>query len=342
MIKKMFCLGSAIFGVIGLSACGSTTSPPIDASILSTCDNNAITTGGYWWTYTDHNDPTVAANAPYHATIDQVTSAAQALQTKPDSDPAHGNVCVVSGSVPAALPWADVSAVPQAAYTIDPHWASIYPDATIPDYPSAGIGFGYQHFNKPYDATQGDKKYIGLVFDMKATTNMDTVWVSMPMVGTDLPDPSPGITDDFPGPKPKNPNGCEYYTLTNTPGTGGMSCFTNYRKGIKSATSIHGPGNQYNTLAAVNTWQHYCVLFSEVAPPDWANAASLAKIPAFDPTQALKVQWDFFQPAAGGTAAAYGIAIDNVKLITAAEAQTASNNCDPGRITAPFGSGDAG
>lgn len=341
MIKKMFCLGSAIFGVIGLSACGSTTSPPIDTSVLSTCDNNAISTGGYWWTYTDHNDPTATTNKPYHATISQVTSAAQALQVTPDNS-SYGNVCEVKGDVPPALPWADVSAVPQAAYTIDPHWASVYPDATIPDYPSAGLGFGYQHYNKPYDATQGGK-YIGIVFDMKTTAdNMPAVWISMPMVGTDLPDPSPGITDDFPAPTDPNGHGCKYYTLTNTPGTGGMSCFTNYRKGIEATTQGGGP---YNTLATVNTWHHYCVLFSEVAPPNWANTASLGMIPKFDPTQALKVQWDFFQPpevGKGGVDTQYGIAVDNVKLITVAEAQTASNNCDPARITAPFGTGDAG
>jgi hypothetical protein len=65
-------------------------------------------------------------------------------------------------------------------------------------------------------------------------------------------------------------------------------------------------------------------------------------LPPFDPTQALKVQWDFFQPAAGGNSADYGISVDNVKLITVDEAKTASNNCDPGRITAAFGTGDAG
>ena len=339
MIKKMFCLGSAIFGVIGLSACGSTTSPPIDTSVLSTGENNAISTGGYWWTYTDHNDPKVAANAPYHATIDQVTSAAQALQPTMDSDAAHGKVIQVSGAVPAAYPWSDVSAVPEAPYTIDPHWASVYPDATIPDYPSAGLGFGYQHYNKPYDATQ-DGKYVGLVFDMKATAdNMQTVWISMPIVGTDLPDPSVGITDDFP--KPGDPGGCTYYNATtNTPGTGYMTCFTNYRKGINAQGS--GP---YNTLAPVNTWKHYCVLFSEVEAPNWAwtNAVTMQKLPVFNPKQALKVQWDFFQPAAGTAQPSnFGIAVDNVKLITVAEAQTASNNCDPARITAPPGTGDAG
>jgi len=341
MIKKMCCLGSAILGVIGLSACGSTTPVALDKSILSTGDSNAITSGGYWWTYTDHNDPSIAANAPYHATIDQLTSATNGLKPTVDSDPKHGNVIQVAGKVPTALPWADVSASPQAAYTIDPHWASVYPDATVPDYPSAGVGFGYQHFNKPFDATGGDQKYVGIVFDMKATVdNMPTVWVTMPMVGTDLPDPSVGITDDFPA--PGQDGGCKYYTLTNTPAGGGMSCFTSYRKGIKSAAQ---GGGTYNLLGALNVWEHYCVLFSEVQPPNWANAASRLLIPAFNPKLALKVQWDFFQPAEAsrsGVETAYGIALDNVKLITAEEAGNASNNCDQARLDDPYGSGDAG
>ncbi len=337
----MCCLGSAILGVNGLSACGTTTAVPLDKSILSTGDSNAITTGGYWWTYTDHNAPKIAANQPYHAEISQITSADTGLKPTVDTDPKYGSVIQVNGHVPPALPWADVSASPQAAYTIDPHWASVYPDATVPDYPSAGVGFGYQHLNVPYDATQGGK-YIGIVFDMKATVdNIPTVWVTMPIVGTDLPDPSVGITDKFP--KPGDPGGCTYYTLTNTPAGGGMSCFTSYRKGIKAAAQGGGP---YNTLAAVNTWEHYCVLFSEVEIPNWANAKSRTMVPVpFDPTQALKVQWDFFQPAEAsrsGVDTAYGIAIDNVKLITAEEAGKASNNCDQARIDDPYGSGDAG
>ncbi len=341
MIKKMCCLGSSIIGVIVLSACGSTTPVALDTSILSKGDNNAISTGGYWWTYTDHNylstDP---KSVPFQSNISQVTSATEGLQPTADTDPKYGNVIEVSGAVPAALPWQDVSAIPEAPYTIDPHWASVYPDATVPDYPSAGLGFGYQHFNKPYDATQNGK-YIGIVFDMKATVdNMQTVWITMPIVGTDLPDPSVGITDAFPA--PGTAGGCTYYTATNAPGASGyMTCFTSYRKGIKAQSQGGGP---YNTLAPVNTWEHYCVLFSEVEAPNWAssNAKTMQNLPPFDPTKALKVQWDFFQPLAGADKADFGIAVDNVKLITVAEAQTASNNCDPARITAAFGTGDAG
>jgi hypothetical protein len=239
--------------------------------------------------------------------------------------------------VPPALPWADVSASPQTPYTIDPHWQTVYPDATIPDYPSAGLGFGFQHFNKPFDATGGGK-YVGIAFDMKINIIMPTVWVTIPVVGTDLPDPSPGITDAFP--KPGDPGGCKYYTATNTPATGGMSCFTSYRKGFQST----GAG-AYNTLAAPTTWHRYCVLYSEVAHPIWANLASIALLPPFDPTQALKVQWDMFQPpeaARGGVQTNYDISVDNVYLITSDQAKDATNNCDQGRIGQGFGSGDAG
>ena len=114
-----------------------------------TTGNGGVTTGGYWWTYTDHN----AADSAYHATISQVTSLSVGFKPTVDSDPTHGNVLAVSGSVPPALPWALVSV--QDPSTIDGYWQAAYPDSTIPAYPAAGIGFGLQHFNAPFDATGG-------------------------------------------------------------------------------------------------------------------------------------------------------------------------------------------
>ncbi len=42
----------------------------LDVSKLSTGDSNAIATGGYWWTYTDHNPD----DSQYHALISPVTA----------------------------------------------------------------------------------------------------------------------------------------------------------------------------------------------------------------------------------------------------------------------------
>jgi hypothetical protein len=302
--------------------------PILDSSKLSTGDNNAVSTGGYWWTYVDHNGP----GSQYHASISQITGVTVALHPTADSDPNHGNVLSVNGMVPGALPWADVST--QVPYTVDAYWASIYPDSKIWDYPAAGIGFSFLHFSRPFDAT-GNGKWVGIAFDMKANVNMPVVYVSMPMVGTDLPDPSVGITDDF-------PKQCQYYTDTNTPATGGQSCFTHYREGIFSSGSSVGTPTAYNTLGSVGTWKRYCVLYSDVAIPIWANATTISMLASFDPTKLLKVQWDMYEPNSGSSSANYDISLDNVSLVSAAQAQDAANNCNAARIGQPPGSGNAG
>ena len=79
--------------------------------------------------------------------------------------------------------------------------------------------------------------------------------------------------------------------------------------------------------------------------PNWANAATLSMLPRFDPTQLLKVSWDMYQPSeqgVAGVAASFDVSLDNVSLITTAQAKDPVNNCDPGRIGLPPGSGDAG
>jgi hypothetical protein len=337
MIKRICCLGSATLGALVLAACGSSTPIELDKSVISTGDNNATSTGGYFWTYSDHNDPNDPLQAPYHSTVHPLTNADVSLQPVLDDDTSsgHGKVLQITGSVPTELPWPDVST--QAAYTIDKYWKKLYPDATVPAYPAAGMGFGFQDKNKPFDATFGGK-YIGVAFDMKTGVDgMQTVWVSFPMVGTDLPD-IPNNHDAFPA--PGEPGGCTYYTSTNDPVTGYQTCFANYRKGI-----LLTGGNEYNTLAPTGTWKRYCVLFSEVGIPNWANQGTKANDPAFDPTKILKMQWDMFQPKgaiADTPAANFDIKIDNVKLINKDEAKQAANNCNQSYIGLPPGTDDAG
>jgi len=331
----MCCLGSATLGVLLLSACGSTTEyPPQDISILSTGKDNAVSTGGYFWTYTDHN----ATDSQYHATISQTTTLTVALAPTKESD-AHGNVLKVTGSVPIELPWADVST--QVDYTIDPHWKSIYPDATVPAYPAAGLGFGFANNNASFDATRGavtgkltgPAKYIGVAFDMRVAAGMTTVWTSFPMVGTDLPDP--GFKDEFPA--PGKAGGCTYYTKDNTPASGYQTCFASYRKGYYDTANAK---STYSTMAAGGTWGRHCTLFSEVGIPSWAKGTKTeGYVPPFDPTKVLKMQWDMFQPKTGD-AAPYELSIDNVLLVTMDNAK--DNNCDPAMIGQDAGTGNEG
>jgi len=327
MIKTLCCLGSATLGVMLLSACGSTASLNVDKSILSRGENNQVSTGGYLWTYTDHND----ATSIYHATIDQLTSQEIALQPKTDDDPNHGKVLRVAGAVPVELPWTDVAG--QTDFTIDTHWRGLYPDSRVPAYPAAGLGFGFLDHNAKYDATQKGK-YVGIAFDMKLNADaMPSVFNSFPMVGTDLPDE--GFKDEFPA--PGQPGGCEYYTDSNTPASGYQTCFANYRK-----VYVLTGGTDYTSLAATGSWHRYCTLFSEVGVPSWANTLTKDHVPGFDPTNILKMQWDMFQPKTGGVTTNYDISLDNIQLITAEQAADSANNCDPNMIDAAYGSGNEG
>jgi hypothetical protein len=338
MMKSICCLSSAALGVALLSACGSTTPVELDKSKLSTGDNTQVTTGGYIWTYTDHNKtPTAApieaepATWNYHATIAPMTDIDHPFVLSTD-DAEHKSVLNVKGEIPGELPWLDFVDV-QAPASIDTFWPSFpeYEDATIPAYPAAGLGFGFQPDNVPYDATENGK-YVGIAFDMKGNTNMELVWVSMPTEDTDLPDPK---HDKF-------RHLCKYYTKTNPPNGGASSCFTNYRVGIFSASSTNVPAGveltDRNTMAAPGTWKRYCVLFSEFAVPSWASQAviDLMETVPFNPKNALKVQWDMYQPPSGfdREPAKFDVSIDNISLVTSAQLQ--ANNCNPA------GAGDAG
>ena len=75
------------------------------------------------------------------------------------------------------------------------------------------------------------------------------------------------------------------------------------------------------------------------------NAVTASMLPRFDPTQLLKVSWDVYQPSEqelAGEAGIFDISLDNVSLVTTAQANDPVNNCDPGRIGLAPGSGDAG
>ncbi len=290
-----------------------------DVSILSAGDDDTTPFGGHWWTYTDHNPAGL-----YHAQLRPITSIDTPLIGVPDTDPSHGNVLTVAGLVPEQLPWQDVAA--QTDYTIDSYWAIHYPDSKIPAYPAAGIGFDFLQPSRVFDATGGGK-WVGIAFDLKINTTMSTLWVSMPMDGTSLPDPT---YDAFPA-------HCVYYTTANAPADGYQTCFTHYRKGLHDGT---GALNDYGRFGPLGSWKRMCVLYSEVGVPAWTNSAALEHLPQFDPTKLLKIQWDAYQPVQGE--ALFDISLDNVGLITAEQANDASNNCDPSMIGMPPGIGGQG
>ena len=325
MIKMICCVSSATLGVLLLSACGSSAPVVQDKAKLSTGDNNAIATGGYWWTYTDHNTEMNTGNAG--ATVSPHTDKQTGLVPDVDSDAAHGKVIHATGSIPAAPTWADVTNMGLPTATgpgpnwVDTYWQALYPSSLVAGYPAAGIGFGFQNNNKPFDAVQD--KYIGLVFDMKTAGNTNDIAVSVPIVGTDLANAN--FDDAFPK------DGCIYPNKADPAATdsanfvatnAAQTCFGNYHK-------IFAMANR----AANDVWQTYCVLWSELTPPSWVKAT----LPAMDHAhlkQALKVQWDMFQPPAGATEAAkFDVKLDNIRLVTEEDA-TKQSACDAAAISA--------
>jgi len=277
---------------------------------------------GYWWTYTDHNP----ADSEYHASVDPVTSLTVPLGTTTDGA-VHGSVFRIHGSVPQALTWADVAT--QKASTIDQYWLEIYADSRIPAYPAAGIGLTLKAYSAPTDATGGGK-WLGIAFDLKLNAPTPMFYVSLPIVGTDLPDPH--MRDAF-------QKQCQYYTVENQPASGYQTCFADYRKGFRDETTSV---NEYGTLGTVGTWKRLCVLYSEVGTPSWAGAVTMENVPPFDPMKLLKIRWDMYQPAEIDSSGTFDISVDNVRFITEAEARDASNNCDPTMIGQPAGTGGEG
>jgi len=328
MIKKFTCLGCASLGLLALSACGVTTPVTLDQSTIWVGGLNAtnqVSTQGYWWTYTDHNAYDITHGALQYergAWINPLTNLTTPLTLAADSE--RGKVVHVVGSVPPAPAWADVSA---AKYT-DLYWQSLYPDALVADYPSAGVGFGFQPNNAPFDVTQG--KYVGVRFDMKTAGGTASLSVSLPTQITDVPD-QPNNNDQF-------SRLCAYPHIeagkddaTSFVDTDpAQSCFGDYHKVFGSAPAFAG-----DARAADGVWKTYCVLWSELGNPIWIKPAS--KLPAQITTgmlqQALKLKWDFDQPANGAAAEAFEISLDNIVMVTAAEAST-NGVCNPNNVQA--------
>ena len=282
-MKKLTCLGCATLGLVVMSACGSTTPIDFDNSKIWLGGPNAtnqVTTQGYWWTYTDHDGYDVTHGAieiEPGATISPMTNETTPLALEVDSAaPERGYIIHVWGTVPPQPNYADIVG---AKYT-DQYWKSVYPDSLIADYPSAGVGFGFQGNNEPYDVTQG--KYVGFVFDMKTESGTSDISVSVPNVYTALPDWTA---------KDKFTKNCAYpyeeagiddatsYQETSP----AQTCSANYKKTflmpITGDAGVSGAQQDGGTFsgdvrAADGTWRTYCVLWSELTQQPWVKACS--------------------------------------------------------------------
>jgi hypothetical protein len=145
-----------------MGAC-STTPAESDTSILSHCNDNKVSTGGYWWTYEDEAKGAGAVITPL---TDLQTS------FKMEECDLKGKCAHVMGHVPGPFP-ADDPAKDLCGEQL---------------YPAAGLGFGFRPNNVPYTLPTGA---TGISFFAKATPNApDTTYpvrMAMPQTTTDFP-----------------------------------------------------------------------------------------------------------------------------------------------------------
>ena len=327
----------ATLSVGAVTACG-VTDPPIDNETHSTIwqgrpkATTQVSTGGYWWTYTDHAAYDITHGAAQYeqgATIYPQTNQTTPLKLEIDANaPARGQIVHARGSVPPAPNY--TSLIVTAQYS-DLYWQSVYADSLLQDYPLAGVGFGYQPYNAPFDIVQG--RYVGFVFDMKTEAGTNDIAVAVPTAVTDMPDPN---NNDkwakqctYPSQQPGQSNASSYQGTS-----ANQTCFADYQK-IFYMIAQDG-GFSGDTRAADGVWQTYCVLWSELILPSWVKpGANLpAAMTAGMLAQTLKTKWDFFQPPDGGSSASFDIRLDNFKMVTATEAIADGTVCNSANVEA--------
>jgi hypothetical protein len=318
-----------------MCACGATDKREIDKSLLWSGSSTQVSSGGYWFTYADHiawmaahpDQNPAGHTADQGATIEPLTDMEHPLTLAPDPDATsgHGDTVHIVGLTPPAPAW--------TAVTVEGTWFDTYyqqpdeyPDSLNVAYPVAGAGFGFVPNNdNEFDPTQGGK-YVGLVFDMKTRNNTYDVDVQVALVcsdtnGNDLHDDAFG--DAFAKP------GCTYAKAQPT-STTLEQLAADYFSGPNSYTSQTCFAYQHRAVTPVsdNQWSTYCVLWNEMTLPSWAQPT--AQPPAWSDENlqkcATKLKWEMYKPTDTEQAAAFDVYLDNVKLITRAEAE--KYNCD--------------
>jgi hypothetical protein len=188
-----------------------------------------------------------------------------------------------------------------------------------PAYPTAGLGFSWQDKNAPFDLTKysagGQTGVIGIKFWAAAADATHPFAVQFPDQETDVAVVKEG--DKFTTECTCKQTGCTPPTSstiigTVTPSTTSLNtCFAFYRM---------------NFLPTDTNWHEYTVLFKDLAPGDEITAPSApgpttfaypwadTSVP-FDLTQALKVQFGMYQPAAGATPVENDFCVTDVDLV---------------------------
>ncbi|MBN1608167.1 MAG: hypothetical protein JW940_16155 [Polyangiaceae bacterium] len=226
-MKRTATFCALVTAALLVGAC-STEPPESDTSILSHCNDNKVSTGGYWWTYRDQAQGTGADITP-------LTTLTFSFPME-DCD-LKGKCAHVKGHVPGPFP----------------------ETSTVTDlcgerlYPAAGLGFGFRANNPPYTLPADA---IGISFFAKATPNApDTTYpvrVAMPQTTTDYPQQE--FSDQF-------AKTCQCTAEAQAVGKK-KSCFANYMN--ENAIKL-GPSWQlcaiYFTDLAVPSWAEPTIAF---------------------------------------------------------------------------------
>ncbi len=331
MAKRLICFASASLGLLMLSACGATgpvntLNAPVDPVF---CCDDRVQTGGYWFSYSDHVQ-WMMANTQWNpvthipsqgATIDPLTSLTVSMPMAQDpAAPERGGVIQVTGSTPAQPASSDVI----AGQWFDTYYQRAYPNSLVVAYPVAGVGFGFKHDNAQFDPSYGGI-YVGVTFDMKTQDNTVSVDAQLALVcdannGDDLNDPI--FSDAFPAP------GCKYSQMT-TPGEDLAAQGADYAAEQASDTCFLYEHKMFTHLPD-SEWNTYCVLWNDLTlpiskgatatPPEW-NDQTLQKC-------TTKLKWEMDKPPTGAAASNFNVMLNNIKLITRAQAADPANNCN--------------
>jgi hypothetical protein len=202
--------------------------------------------------------------------------------------------------------------------------------------PTVGLGFSFQNHNKPIDLTthavNGITGVIGLKFWAAVSDTTHPFQINVPDIHTDVADlsESPASNNDQWGPTTCT---CSENRDSNWKGTPtGANVWCIPTAGVTTSTAVDSAGNalhscyafwRYNIQAADTGWHQYAVPFSALVHAD-ITAADNVTAPAnpwadntapLDLKNALKVQFEPYDPQNGEPAGAGEICVNNVDFM---------------------------